>query len=80
MRSPIVAGVVLMILGSAVVAHHVTYTGPQEPKVGDDTAANTETREVPPWIGAAVVVGGLTLVAIGATGKPAAMRPDPWHR
>jgi divalent metal cation (Fe/Co/Zn/Cd) transporter len=80
MRSPIVAGLVLMVLGSAGVAHRVTYSAPQESKAGDDAAvANSDTHEVPPWVGAAVVVGGLTLIAIGATGKPAGMRPDPWH-
>ena len=65
---------------AAVTAKNLETGYTRETKTGDEAAvANTETHEVPPWVGAAVVVGGLTLIAIGATGKPTAMRPDPWH-
>jgi hypothetical protein len=70
MRSAIATGIALMILGAAVVAGRVTPNPPPRAKTPDVTASNAERREIPPAVGAAVVVGGLTLVAIGALRKP----------
>jgi hypothetical protein len=70
MRSAVATGLALMILGVAVVARRVNPNPPSRAKTPDVAVPNAERREIPPAVGAAVVVGGLTLVAIGALRKP----------
>ena len=69
-----IAGIVLIVLGVAALAYQgITYTtretvldiGPLKA-----TADREKTIPLPPLVGAAVVVGGVVLLVVGARKRP----------
>ena len=70
MRSSLIVGFILMLLGAFVfvraMSYETTLGAADVPKATIDTG---ETHGIPESVGAWVVVGGLALVALGATGK-----------
>lgn len=75
MRSSLIAGLVLILAGAFVFVRAMSSEGAGGVAQVSDVAmattaiATTEAHGIPEWVGAWAVVGGLALVALGATGK-----------
>ena len=70
MRSTILLGIVLIILGVAALAYHgITYTTHEKVlKIGpvEATKEKTKTIPIPPLLGAVALAGGIVLVYVGS--------------
>jgi hypothetical protein len=70
MRSSLIAGLILILVGAFVFVRAMSSEGVASvAQVSDVAMATTEAEGIPEWVGAWAVVGGLALVALGATGK-----------
>jgi drug/metabolite transporter (DMT)-like permease len=68
-RLATLAGVLLIILGVVVLALGLRYRESRTVlELGEFKAKATEHKQVPNWVGAAAVVGGVILVAAGTLG------------
>jgi hypothetical protein len=66
MRPLTIAGLVLLVLGGFVLLRGLSFTSHKSViHVGDFNASLEERREVPPWLGAAAVAGGIALLLAG---------------
>ena len=66
MRPLTIAGLVLLVLGGFVLLRGFSFTSQKSVfKVGDFQASVEERREVPPWLGAVAVAGGIALLLAG---------------
>jgi len=67
MRPLILAGLVLLALGGFVLLRGLSYTSQKSVlDIGEFHATMEERQSVPPWIGAAAVVGGIALLVAGS--------------
>ncbi len=81
----LITGVVLIMLGVAAMVPGAGYsvnainTSVAMVTTGDLVPVSDGEHQIPPWVGAAIIVGGLTLVAVGAVRSPAgaASESDP---
>lgn len=73
MRSSLIAGIVLVVIGAICLAYQgITYTTHKKVvKVGPIEATKTEHRTIPlpPIVGGVLVVGGIVLISIGGRAK-----------
>ena len=66
MRPLTIAGLLLLVLGGFVLLRGLSFTSQKSVlKVGDFQASVEERREVPPWLGAVAVAGGIALLLAG---------------
>jgi hypothetical protein len=66
MRPLTIAGLVLLVLGGFVLLRGLSFTSQKSViQVGDFNASLEERREVPPWLGAVAVAGGIALLLAG---------------
>jgi hypothetical protein len=67
MRPLTLVGLALLVLGGFVLLRGLSYTSQKSVlKVGDFNATVEERQAVPPWVGAAAVVGGIVLLVVGS--------------
>ena len=77
----LITGVVLIMLGAAALVPGAGYsvnainTSFAMVTTGELGAVNSEEQQIPPWVGAAIIVGGLALVAVGAVRSPTTTAP-----
>jgi hypothetical protein len=77
----LITGVVLIMLGVAALVPGAGYsvnainTSVAMLTSGSVVAVDSGERQIPPWVGAAIIVGGLTLVAVGAVRSPTTLAP-----
>ena len=77
----LITGIVLIMLGAAALVPGAGYsvnaidTSVAMVTTGDIAAVDGAEQQIPPWVGAAIIVGGLTLVAVGAVRSPTGMPP-----
>ena len=70
MRSPMIAGIVILILGAIVLLQGASFTSRHDVlKVGDLKITATEKEWVPPWVGGMALVVGLGLIVAGTRKK-----------
>lgn len=68
MKLRLLAGVLLIGLGTWIVSGHATYkTKRQMFEIGDVKASMTEVHAVPTWMGYAGLAGGVALLLAAAT-------------
>ena len=66
MRSALIAGVLLSLVGAFIVIKGVSYTREESVlKLGDLEAKMQQRRQVPEWIGGVALGAGLVLVIVG---------------
>ena len=66
MRPLTLAGLVLLVLGGYVLLRGLSFTSQKSViKVGDFKASVEERREVPAWVGAVALAGGIVLLLSG---------------
>ena len=66
MRPLTIAGLVLLVLGGFVLLRGFSFSSQKSVlKVGDFQATVEERREMPPWLGAVAVAGGIALLLAG---------------
>jgi hypothetical protein len=66
MRPLTLAGLVLLVLGGYVLLRGLSFTSQKSViKVGDFKASVEERREVPAWVGAVALAGGIVLLVSG---------------
>ena len=66
MRPPMIAGIVILILGAFVLLRGASFTSRHDVlKVGDLKITATEKEWVPPWVGGMALVVGLGLIVAG---------------
>ena len=64
MKSRIIAGLALVLIGAFIVFKGLTYKSEGGSiQVGDFKASVETRRSVPTWVGVVAIVGGLVLVA-----------------
>jgi hypothetical protein len=67
MRPLAIVGLVLLALGGFVLLRGLSFTSQKSVlKVGDFQASMEERRDVPAWVGALAVAGGIVLLVAGA--------------
>jgi hypothetical protein len=67
MRTFLIAGIVILILGAFVLLRGANFTSRRNVlQVGDMKITADEHQQIPPWVGGAAVVVGLSLIAAGA--------------
>ncbi len=70
MKPMVIAGIVIAGLGAYALVKGLSYTSQSNVlKVGDVQVTAEEHRTIPPWLGAAGIVGGLLLIGAGARGR-----------
>jgi uncharacterized membrane protein len=70
MRSTLIAGIILLVLGAIVTFRGMSYKTTNEvARVGDVKLTDTESHGIPQWVGIAGIVGGVVLVGAGAMAK-----------
>ncbi|HLW81975.1 MAG TPA: hypothetical protein VKS20_08040 [Candidatus Acidoferrales bacterium] len=73
MKAPLIAGIVLAILGIISLAYQgITYTTHKKVlDIGPVQASTTEHKTIPisPVVGAILLVGGIVLIAVGSKKK-----------
>jgi hypothetical protein len=68
MRLSLITGIILTVLGAIVLVRGLSYqTTHDVVKVGDVAVTDSETHNMPRWLGIAGVVGGLVLIGAGVT-------------
>ncbi len=66
MRPPMIAGIVILLLGAFVLLRGASFTSRHDVlKVGDLKITATEKEWVPPWVGGMALVVGLGLIVAG---------------
>jgi hypothetical protein len=67
MKPFVVAGIVLVVLGSFILFRGLSYPAQRSVmKVGDLQVSAEEQRSIPAWVGGVAIVGGLLLAVGGA--------------
>lgn len=67
MRTYLIAGIVILILGAFVLLRGASFTSHRDVlQMGDMTITADEQQTIPPWVGGAAIVVGLGLIAAGA--------------
>jgi len=67
MRSSLIAGIVLLVLGAFVLLRGASFTSRRDVlKVGDVKVTADEKQSIPPWVGWAAVVAGVVIIGVGA--------------
>lgn len=68
MKLGILAGVLLIGLGTWIVSGHATYKSKRQMfEIGDVKASMTEVHAIPVWIGYAGLAGGVVLLVAAAS-------------
>ena len=66
MRLPMIAGLVILVLGAIVLLRGASFTSRHDVlKVGDLKITATEKEWVPPWVGGMALVVGFGLIVAG---------------
>jgi uncharacterized membrane protein len=67
MKPFVIAGIVLVVLGSFILFRGLSYPAQRSVmKVGDLQVSAEEQRSIPAWVGGVAIVGGLLLAVGGA--------------
>jgi hypothetical protein len=67
MRTYLIAGIVIIILGAFVLLRGASFTSHRDVlQMGDMKITADEQQTIPPWVGGAAIVVGLGLIAAGA--------------
>ena len=70
MRIGTILGTLLLLVGAYIGLRGLNYTSRRSVvEIGDFKASVQEERNIPPWIGGALVVVGLGLIGFSARGK-----------
>jgi hypothetical protein len=67
MRASLIAGIVILGLGAFVLLRGASFTSHRDVlQMGDMKITADERQTIPPWVGGAAMVVGLSLIAAGA--------------
>jgi uncharacterized membrane protein len=70
MRSSIIAGILLLVLGAVITFRGMSYKTTKEvAKVGDVAVTDTDKHGIPQWVGIVGIIGGVVLIGGGALTK-----------
>lgn len=70
MRPPMIAGIVLLVLGVFVLIQGGTFSQKRDVlKIGDLKVTASEEKTIPTWVGGAALIVGVVLLVGGARKK-----------
>jgi uncharacterized membrane protein len=70
MRTPVIVGVILIILGGIILVSGGSFTTREKVlEVGDLTLSADEKQTIPPWAGILSIVAGVVVIGAGARKK-----------
>lgn len=66
MKPSMIVGILLAVVGAVIVFRGVSMREREDiVRIGDVRISAEQRRSIPPWVGAAAIVGGMALVIAG---------------